>query len=139
MAIGSPQFCPQTLDGVDLHDDPLFEVRADVQTQIFVCRTGEAVHTGMTATPIAINGVPEGHDALRGHGVDDRAGVDVEKFQPGVGPLAHVACGVALVSEEGLARFLVGQSPAQCHGPTLANICSLLKESSVPRIRQGRK
>jgi hypothetical protein len=97
----------------------------------------ETISTRMTATPVGIDGVPEGHGALRGHRVDDGPRVDLEKLQAGVGALPDVAGSRALVGEECAHLVVGGQGPAQCHGSTIANMCSSFNPAERPPASPG--
>src|SRR4029079_18743455 len=106
-----------------LHDDLALEVRPDVEPEVVVGGTGEAVHAGVAAAAIGGDGVPERHASGRRHRVDDAPTADVEELEaPELAP-PDMALDDLLVAEQHPLRFVLHRAPAQ-HDPTLANVCS---------------
>ena len=69
-AVASPlrgaQLGAQPLHRVDLDHDLALEVGSDLQAEVVMGRPGEAVDAGVAAPPVGVDGVPEGHLAVRG-------------------------------------------------------------------------
>ena len=111
------QLGAHAVHGVHLHHQLAVEVLADVEPQVLVRRSGEAVRTGVTAPAVGVDGEAERHLRCGRHLVDDTPRVDVEELEAPI--LAHADMSVdelLLGKEHGLAAVVVGPPPPERHG-----------------------